>query len=440
MAGKPEFAIKTERPDLLNMAKKDPYAALRIREFNIFLLVRFVLVFGWSMQFIVIEWQVYTLTKDPLSLGIIGLMEIIPAFTMALFAGHIVDQKEKRNLLLKCIGAFSLISLGLFLVTWESVVVNWSTTTILYAVYALVFFGGFLRSFFGPTIFSLVALIVPKKIYPNAATWNSSTWQVAGVLGPAFGGFSIGWIGVHWSLCIIFGLVLLSLLILLKIKRKPILNPNIGESVGESLKEGLRFVFKTKAILGAMTLDMIAVLFGGAIALLPVFAQDILKVGSEGFGVLRAAPAVGAFLTMLITAYIPISKNAGMKLIAAVFGFGLCILVFGLSSIYWISLLALFFSGMTDGVSMVIRQTILQIKTPDHMRGRVSSVNSMFVGSSNELGAFESGLTAKLMGTVTAVVFGGTMTLVTAVTAGLVSPSFRKLDLTKDLEAYEETG
>ncbi|MGA1225797.1 MAG: MFS transporter [Tamlana sp.] len=420
------------------MAQKDPYAALRIKEFNIFLLVRFVLVFGWAMQFIVIEWQVYSITKDPLSLGFIGLMEIIPAFTMALFAGHIVDQKEKRNLLATCIAAFSLISLGLFLLTWDAVVGDWSTQTILYSIYALVFFGGFLRSFFGPAIFSLVALIVPKKIYPNAATWNSSTWQMASVLGPAFGGFSIGLIGVHWSLCIVFGLVLLSLFILLQIKRKPILNPKIGEPVIESLKEGVRFVFKTKAILGAMTLDMIAVLFGGAIALLPVFAQDILEVGSEGFGVLRAAPAVGAFITMLVTAYIPISKNAGMKLLVAVFGFGICIIVFGLSSVFWISLLALFFSGVTDGVSMVIRQTILQIKTPDHMRGRVSSVNSMFVGSSNELGAFESGLTAKLMGTVTAVVFGGTMTLITVITTGLVSPSFRKLDLTKDLEDHEK--
>ncbi len=420
------------------LTSKDPYAALRIKEFNIFLLVRFVLIFGWSMQFIVIEWQVYSITKDPLSLGVIGLMEIIPALSMSLFAGHIVDQREKRNLLATCIAAFSLISLGLFLLTWPVIVSTWSTKTILYAIYTLVFFGGFLRSFFGPTIFSLMALIVPKKLYPNAATWSSSTWQMASVLGPAFAGFAIGWIGVHWSLCIIFSLVILSLIILLQIKKKPILNPKLGEPVIQSLKEGVRFVFKTKAILGALTLDMVAVLFGGAVALLPVFAQDILKVGSEGFGVLRAAPAVGAFLTMLITAYIPISKNAGMKLLSAIFGFGVCVIVFGLSSIFWISVMALFFSGVTDGISMVIRQTILQIKTPDNMRGRVASVNSMFVGSSNELGAFESGLTAKLMGTVTAVVFGGTMTLITVVTTGLVLPSFRKLDLTKDIEEHEK--
>jgi MFS family permease len=419
------------------MAKRDPYAALRFKEFNVFLMLRFILVFGWSMQFIIIEWQVYSLTKDPLSLGIIGLMEIIPAFSMALFAGHIVDQSEKRNLLLKCIGLFSLISFGLFFLTSSSVEMAWSSTAILYTIYAFVFMGGLLRAFFGPTIFSLVALIVPKKIYPNAATWNSSTWQMASVLGPAFAGLAINWIGVHWSLCIVFGLVVLSFVLLFGISRKPIMNPKIGEPIMQSLKEGVRFVFKTKAILGALSLDMIAVLFGGAVALLPVFAQDILKVGPEGFGLLRAAPAVGAFLTMLVTAYISISKNAGLKLLTAIFGFGVCIIVFGLSSIFWISIVALFFSGVTDGVSMVIRQTILQLKTPDHMRGRVSSVNSMFVGSSNELGAFESGVTAKLMGTVTAVVFGGTMTLITVITTGIVSPTFRKLDLEKELDAHE---
>ncbi|WP_425656844.1 MFS transporter [Tenacibaculum ascidiaceicola] len=419
------------------MEKKDPYASLRIKEFNIFLLVRFALVFAWSMQFIIIEWQVYSITKNPLSLGIIGLMEVIPAVSMALFAGHIVDQKEKRNLLALCIGLFSLISLGLFFLTLPSFIEGWNKNTVLYAIYALVFFGGLLRSFFGPTIFSLIALIVPKKLYPNAATWSSSTWQIASVLGPAFAGLTISWIGVHWSLCIVFGLVSVSFLTVFFIKKKPILNPKIGEPVMKSLKEGVRFVYKTKAILGALTLDMISVLFGGAVALLPVYAQDILKVGPEGFGALRAAPAIGAFLTMLITAYIPISRNAGMKLLAAIFGFGICIIVFGLSTIFWISIVALFFSGVTDGVSMVIRQTILQLKTPDHMRGRVASVNSMFVGSSNELGAFESGVTAKLMGTVTAVVFGGTMTLITVVTTGIVNPTLRKLDLTKDLEEHE---
>ena len=419
------------------MAKVDPYAALRFREFNIFLLMRFAMVFAWSMQFIVIEWQVYSMTKDPLSLGIIGLMEVIPAVSTALFAGHVVDQKEKRNLLIKCILGFSVISFGLFVLSLPSVLAQTETQTILYAIYFLVFLGGIVRAFLGPTIFSLIALIVPKKAYPNAATWSSTIYQLAAVLGPALAGFSISWIGVHWSMCLIFGFSILALIFLFQITRKPIMNPKIGEPLMQSLREGLKFVFETKAVFGALTLDMIAVLFGGAIALLPIYAQDILHVGAEGFGILRAAPAVGAALMMLGSTRFPLHRNAGKKLLLAVFIFGICIIVFGLSTSFWLSVVALFLSGGVDGVSMIIRQTILQLKTPDHMRGRVASVNSMFVGSSNELGAFESGLTAKLMGTVTAVVFGGTMTLITVGITAFVSPTFRNLDLQKDVEEHE---
>ncbi|SHJ49954.1 MFS transporter [Aquimarina spongiae] len=415
--------------------KNDPYQALRYPEFSIFLFIRFSLVMAWTMQFIVIEWQVYSITKDPLSLGIIGLMEVIPAVSLALFAGHIVDQKEKKNLLRICILGFLGISTGLFLLTLPEVAVSFKQSSILLGIYVLVFLGGVVRAFLGPTIFSLLALLVPKKVYPNAATWSSSTWQIGAVLGPALAGFAINLIGVHWSMLVIVGWASLAFVCLFRIPKKPIMNPNIGEPVLKSLKEGIRFVFKTKAILGALTLDMVAVLFGGAVALLPVFAQDILKVGPQGFGTLRAAPAVGAFIIMFTTAYFPISKNAGKKLLLAVFGFGICIIVFGLSSVFWISVVALFFSGVTDGISMVVRQTILQLKTPDHMRGRVSSVNSIFVGSSNELGAFESGITAKYMGTVTAVVFGGSMTLFIVILTSVISPAFRKLDLRKDLES-----
>ncbi|TRX38085.1 MFS transporter [Flavobacterium sp. ZT3R18] len=420
------------------MKKNDPYAALRFKEFNTFLLIRFSMVFAWSMQFIIIEWEVYRVTKSALSLGIIGLMEIIPAIAMSLFAGHIVDQNEKKGLLSKCILGFSVISLGLFLITWPKVNTGLPTTTILYTIYSLVFFGGIVRSFLGPTVFSLLALIVPKKAYSNAATWSSSVWQVGSVVGPAVAGFSILLIGVHWSMSLVLACSLFALILLTQIGKKPILNPKIGEPVMESLKEGVKFVYNNKSILSALTLDMAAVLFGGAVALLPIFALDILKVGPQGFGFLRAAPAVGAILTMFFTAYVPLNKNAGMKLLAAIFLFGVCIIIFGLSTVFWISLLALFFSGVVDGVSMVIRQTILQLKTPDHMRGRVASVNSIFVGSSNELGAFESGLTAKLMGTVTAVVFGGSMTLIIVLFTGLISPEFRKLDLQKDLEDHEK--
>ena len=419
------------------MNKKDPYAALRYKEFNMFLLLRFAMVFAWSMQFIIIEWEVYSLTKSALSLGMIGLMEVIPAIGMALFAGHIVDQKEKKGMLVKCILGFSIISFGLFLLTWPRIVSDWSTDAILYSIYFLVFLGGLVRAFLGPTIFSLMSLIVPKKAYPNAATWSSSVWQIGSVVGPAVAGFSITWIGVHWSMCTIFACSIFALLVLTQISKKPILNPKIGEPVMESLKEGIKFVYTNKSILGALTLDMVAVLFGGAVALLPIFAQDILKVGPEGFGILRAAPAVGALLTMFVSAHLPFYKNAGIKLLAAIFGFGVCIIVFGLSTWFWLSVFALFMSGVTDGISVVIRQTILQLKTPDSMRGRVAAVNSIFVGSSNELGAFESGLTAKLMGTVTAVVFGGSMTLLIVVFTGIQLPSFRKLDLQKDLEEHE---
>lgn len=412
--------------------KKDPYEALRYKEFNTFLLVRFAMVFAWSMQFIVIEWQVYSITKDPLSLGLIGLMEVIPAVALALFAGHIVDQKEKKGMLLKCILAFSFISFGLFLLTWPVVIASYDIQTVLYGIYFMVFLGGLVRAFIGPTIFSLLSLIVPKKVYPNAATWSSSVWQIGSVVGPAVAGFSITLIGVHWSMCSVFIFSIIALLGLSQIEKKPIMNPKIGEPIMQSLSEGIKFVFNNKTVLGAITLDMVAVLFGGAVALLPIFAQDILKVGPEGFGFLRAAPAVGSFLTMLFTAYVPLTKNAGIKLLAAIFGFGVSIVVFGLSTIFWVSLLALFLSGVFDGISVVIRQTILFLKTPDNMRGRVSAVNSMFVGSSNELGAFESGLTAKLMGTVTAVVFGGSMTLIIVALTGFISPTFRNLDLSAE--------
>jgi MFS family permease len=419
------------------MKIKDPYAALRYKEFNMFLVLRFAMVFAWSMQFIVIEWVVYSMTKNPLSLGIIGLMEVIPAIAMALFAGHIVDQNEKKGMLFKCILAFSAISFGMFLLTWPRITSGLSINKILYGIYFLVFLGGLVRAFLGPTIFSLLSLIVPKKVYPNASTWSSSVWQTAAVVGPALAGFSITWIGIHWSMAFVVVCSLLSLIVLTQIETKPILNPKIGEPIMESLKEGVKFVYTNKTILGALSLDMVAVLFGGAVALLPIFAQDILKVGPEGFGFLRAAPAVGSLLTMFISAHVPLYKNAGIKLLGAIFAFGICIIIFGISTVFWISVLALFLSGVADGISVVIRQTILQLKTPDAMRGRVAAVNSIFVGSSNELGAFESGLTAKLMGTVTAVVFGGSMTLLVVIFTGIKLPAFRTLDLQKDLDEHE---
>ena len=386
------------------------------------------------MQFIIIEWEVYNITKDPLALGLIGLAEIIPAISTALFAGHIVDQNEKKKLFVLAIFAFLIISSGFYFITSSYMYNNYSSKFILIAIYSLVFAGGFVRAFFGPIIFSLVALIVTKKTYPNAASWSSSTWQLAAVVGPAFAGFSIAWVGINNSLAFVLVSVFLALLMTFLIKKKPILNPKIGEPILNSLKEGLSFVFKTKSILVAITLDMIAVLFGGAIALLPIYAQDILNVGSQGFGILRATPAVGALIIMFMSAYIPVTKDAGKKLLIAIFCFGLSIIVFGISSIFYLSVFALLIYGITDGISMIIRQTILQLKTPDEVRGRVASVNSIFIGSSNEIGAFESGITAKLMGTVPAVVFGGVMTILSVGFTNFKFPKFKNLDLTKDIK------
>jgi len=409
--------------------KKDPYSSLRIKEFRYFLYMRLAIVLAWSMQFVLIEWEVYRITKDPLSLGLIGLMEVIPAITMALFAGHIVDQREKRNMLIKCfLGLFLISILMCFLVKPETLS-NLPKSLVLNAIYALVFAGGIIRSFIIPSVFSLLGLIVPNKDKPNAAAWSSSSWQVSAVIGPALAGFTIGWIGVFGSFALVSLSIVMGLFFLYKIQPKPIINAKLGEPIWDSLKAGISFVFQNKTVLNALSLDMFAVLFGGAVALLPIFAQDILKVGSEGFGILRAAPAVGGLITMLVATHFDLNHKAGKKLLIAVFGFGICIIIFGLSTNFWISVIALFMSGVTDGISVVIRSTILQLYTPDDMRGRVSSVNSIFVGSSNELGAFESGFTSKLMGVVPAVVFGGVMTLVIVGTTAFASPKFRDLNI-----------
>jgi MFS family permease len=298
--------------------------------------------------------------------------------------------------------------------------------------YGLVFVGGIVRSFLGPAVFSLFAQMVPREHYPNAATWSSSAWMVGSVAGPAVGGFVIVGLGVHWSLLAVAFCALVAFGLLLRIAPRAAPPPSRHETIKESLREGLSFVWRTKVILGAMTLDMFAVLFGGAVALLPVFAQDILKVGSTGFGFLRAAPAVGSFLIMLTVAHFPLNRRAGVKLLGAVLVFGVCVVVFGVSKSFTVSLIALFVSGIADGVSVVIRQTILQLRTPDDMRGRVAAVNSMFVGSSNELGAFESGVTARVMGTVPAVVFGGVMTILIVMATGVFSPNMRHVEFEAD--------
>lgn len=416
------------------MKNKTPFSSFKIIEFRWFLLMRLFIVLAWSVQFVLIEWEVYKITKDPWSLGLIGLMEIIPAISLALYAGHVIDYSKKRKSLLICFSSLVVFASGMCWLLHPQTQLDFKKDFILNGMYFLVFMGGVVRAFLIPSVFSLLGLIVPNKEKPNAAAWSSSTWQVSAVIGPAIVGFTIKSLGVYNSMLGVVICMLVAIIALLQIKEKPVLNEKKGEPITKSLKEGLHFVWNNKTILNAISLDMFAVLFGGAVALLPVFATDILKVGSEGFGVLRAAPAIGGLITMLLATYIPLNHQAGKKLLVSVFFFGICIIVFGVSTHFWISVVALFMSGVFDGVSVVIRQTILQLFTPDNMRGRVSSVNSIFVGSSNELGAFESGLTSRFMGAVNAVFFGGIMTLVVVITMAVKAPKFRNLDINKELK------
>lgn len=411
------------------VAKNDPYASLRLPEFNYYLIIRFAVVFALTMQFTIIEWKVYQLSHDPFALGLIGLAEVIPAVLLAPFAGHLVDKLEKRKIMLLCVIAYILIGSGLFLLTWDKAVAGLKENWVLNFIYALVFCGGVVRSFVSPANFSLMALIVPRPLYANAATWSSSSWQIGGMAGPALGGIFIHLFGVHWSMLLVVIIFFAPLFSLIVIKPKPIHYKSHGESFISNLTSGMIFVWKTKVVLNAMALDMFAVLFGGAVSLLPAFATDVLHVGSLEFGFLRAAVAVGSLITMFILAYKPLVYKPGIKLLFAVFGFGLCIIVFGISRNFYLSLFALLISGVLDGISVIIRQTILQLKTPDDMRGRVSAVSTMFVGSSNELGAFESGFMARAMGLVPSVVFGGCVTLGVVITTYIISPAMRKLDL-----------
>ena len=390
--------------------KKDPFAALRYREFRSYLGMRFFFTFAYQMQAVIIGFHIYHLTKDPLALGLIGLCEAIPAISIALYGGYVADKSEKRGLLLKIFLGVFLCSVVMLIATSKQMHPYIPTSYIVPIMYGMVFGIGLARGFFGPATFSIMAQILPKELYPNASTWSSSGWQLASILGPATGGLIYGFYGITPTYIVIIIFISIALICIFFLKSHP---PTFipKESIVKSLTEGINFVFKSKMMLGAMSLDLFSVFFGGAVALLPVFANDILKVGSEGLGFMRAAASVGAVITMLLmTKFSPMSKP-WRNLLIAVTGFAISIICYGLSTSFYLTLFFLFCEGAFDSVSVIIRSTIMQLLTPDQMRGRVSAVNSMFIGSSNEIGAFESGLTAKLMRTVPAVVFGGSMTL-----------------------------
>ncbi len=380
------------------------------------------------MQTTIISYMVYRLTKDELSLGMLGLWEVIPAIGFSFISGPFIDRREKRNMLLSCIIGYLFLSAFFVMLStlWfqERAGINGTV----WLIYAGIFINGAIRAFLSPSNFALLGMIVPRKLYANATTWSSTAWQTGAVIGPLLGGVMIALTGFEIGLSSIFVLQIVALVSLLQIPAQEVIN-KAKEPILKSLKEGLHFVFKTQAILAALSLDMFAVLFGGAVALLPVYADDILKVGEVGYGWLRAAPAIGAIICLFTLSFAPLKTNPGLKLLGSIAAFGITTIIFGISTSFVLSFIMLLLGGLFDSISVVIRGTILQLYTPDEMRGRVASVNTMFISSSNELGALESGATAKWMGTVPAVIFGGVMTLLVVGVTYAKAPILKVLKL-----------
>lgn len=344
-------------------------------------------------------------------LGLIGLAEAIPFMGLALFGGHLADRRDKRGLIRASVAVMLLGSA----VLWWAVGADLPQSTLLWVVYSVIALIGLARGIYSPSASALKGFLVPREIIGNASTWSSTLWQAGAVLGPASAGFLIAYLGLSDTLFLVMLLMAAAIgLTHFIAPRPPPLAPQAHENLWASLREGIAYVRGSKIILYSISLDMISVLFGGVVAILPVFAEDILAVGPEGLGILRAAPAVGALLTILACAWFPPFAHAWRNLLWAVLGFGVATLVFGLSQNFWLSAFALFLTGAFDSVSVVIRSTLLQMIPPEHLRGRVLSVNSIFVSASNELGAFESGVAARLMGTIPSVLFGGAITLATA--------------------------
>lgn len=402
---------------------------LNHKEFRYYIIVRFFYIMALRMVATVVAYQLFHLTKSSFAIGIVGLSEFIPVFSLALYAGHLIDRSDKRTLLLKGILSYGLCVVALIVVTMPSIASRFTVNNLALAFYIVVFFTGVIRAFAGPTSNAIIAQLVPREILQFAASISSTSWLAASILGHASAGFLIAGVGVHATFYVILAYILISALLLSRISKKPIMHTDLTVTAWDSVKQGLKFVFGHKILLGAISLDLFAVLFGGAVALIPEVASKILKVGPIGFGWLNAAIDIGSCIMIVSITLFPLLKKQGKKLFFAVAGFGSCIILFGLSETYWISFAVLLVAGMLDGISVVIRGTVLQLTTPDEMRGRVSSVNSMFINSSNELGQFESGFTARIFGGARpAIIFGGCMTLLVVIITWFKAPGLRKFE------------
>ncbi len=406
-------------PGNMSIGGHDPYAALRYRDFRYLLIGRFVTSLGEQMLSFAIAWELWLRTGSTLALGLVGLAQVIPIVVFSLPAGHIADHHNRKRIVMIAQVLLMVCSLSLALLSYIEGPLS--------LIYLSLFGIGLARSFYTPATSTLLPQTVPPSVFTSAATWSSSAWQLAAIIGPAIAGVVVAWLNVVTEIYLFDALAGLTFLVLVTQIRGRELALSHTAATLDSLAEGLRFIRDTKVILAAITLDMFAVLFGGAVALLPVYATDILKVGSEGLGIMRAAPSIGALVMAISLAHLPPFRHAGRTLLMAVFGFGVATIVFGLSKTFWLSVLMLFSLGALDNISVVIRATLMLTYTPDEMRGRTSSVNSIFISASNELGYFESGAVSALIGPVLAVVSGGIGTLLVVLSVALAWPAMRNL-------------
>jgi len=405
-------------------ASHDAYAALRFRSFRWFIIALVAVTVATQLRGVVVAWQIYDATRDPLSLGLIGLAEAVPFIGTALYAGHVADRRNRRLVALAALLLVLGCAVALLALTLRRPP---ETAGDVAPFYAVIFVSGIARSFLMPARTALAAELVPRHVYANATAWRTSSWQLAAVAGPAIGGLLYAAFGPALVYALDVVLMVVAVLALAVVRAPERTPPRAVTGIRESLTSGLRFVLREPVILGAMTLDLVSVLFGGAVALLPVFASEILHAGPEGLGILRAAPAAGAVLTALWLAHRPPFERAGRAMLVNVALFGACMIGFALSRNFALSVALLVASGAVDTVSVVIRGTLLQVLTPDELLGRVAAVNAIFIGSSNEIGAFESGVAARLLGTVPSVVVGGMMTLLAVGVTAWKVPSLREL-------------
>ncbi|MBC7568970.1 MAG: MFS transporter [Spirosoma sp.] len=391
----------------------DTLASLRIPDFRYFVTNSFLITATLLIQEVTLGYELYKMTHEPLALGLVGLAEAIPFIILSLFGGHLADRRDKKRILQWSLGVITLGSVIMYFVFQPSVVSHLSQTAQLATIYGVLMLIGTAKGFYSPASSSLKPFLVPRELYTNSATWSSSFWQAGAIAGPGVAGFLYSGLGFDNTLLVVIGLLVVCFVLISLVNRKPVpVNdaPKLG--LRKSLGEGFDFVFKTPIVLYAISLDLFSVLFGGVVAILPVFAEDILRVGAEGLGFLRAAPSIGAVLTLAYMTRNPPTYNAWRNMLLAVAGFGVATIIFAVSTNFYLSLFMLALTGAFDSVSVIIRQTIMQIFPPDHLRGRVAAVNGIFVSTSNEIGAFESGLMASLVGTVPSVLGGGVLTLV----------------------------